>query len=152
MIRKIAVAAAFVLFGTASQADDINQFFFVGIDGYCTTLGVHIQGELVSGYRNNSTCATNAPVSVTEGGVVATVDGVTGVVMSETDGGKVFTWLFEQPVDGAGAVYVVASDGKSSRRSAKGTYHILRKSRGTDEKRNGPDFMDQVREMNQVGK
>lgn len=151
MIRNIALAAAFALTGTAAQADS-NQFFNVAIDGYCTVLQLHIQGELVSGFRDNSTCATNAPVNVTEGGVVATVDGDTGVVVSETDSRKVYTWLFEEPVDGTGDVYVVASDGKSSRRSARGTYHIIHRQPGNNEKRNGPDFMDQVRGMDLSGK
>jgi len=147
MIRKIALVAAFALSGTAAQAD--SQNFTVSIDGYCTVIHLHIQGELVAGLRNGS-CATNAPVAVTEGGVVATVDGDTGVVVSETDNGKVYTWLFEQPVGGTGAVYVVSSDGKTSRRSASGTYHILRGPHAGVVNRKGPDFTDQLRAVGEV--
>lgn len=143
MIRKIAIAAAFVLFGTAAQADE-DKDFFVGIDGYCTTLFVHIQGELVSGFRSNGFCAEPGTPSVIEGGVVATVDKETGVVISETSGGKVFTWLFAQPINGAGNVYVIRSDGKSSRRSARGTYHIFHKKPVNGGKRSGPDFMTEL--------
>jgi len=147
MIRKLAIAAALALFGTAAHAED-DLFFNVGIDGYCTVLFVHIQGEMVSGIRENQTCDTNSPGFATEGGVVATVDHETGVVMSETDDRIVYTWLLTKPVDGTGTVYVIRSDGKSSRRTAKGTYQILR--RQPHEKRSGPDFMDQVRTMGQV--
>ena len=146
MIRKLALAAAFALSGTAAQADGINQFFNVDIDGTCTSLTLHVQNELVAGTRNtNCTISRGAPLFVTEGGVVATVDGDTGVVVSETDNGKVFTWLFESPVDGAGNVFVISSDGKSSRRSARGTYHIVHRNRLQGEMRSGPDFMDQFR-------
>ena len=150
MIRKIALVAAFALSGTAAQAD--SQNFTVSIDGYCTVLQLHIQGELVAGTRSGSTCATNGLPPVTVGGVVATVDGDTGVVVSETDSGKVYTWLFEQPTDGTGTVYVVSSNGKGSRRTATGTYHILRGPHADVARRNGPDFMDQLRAVGQVRK
>jgi hypothetical protein len=115
MIRKLALAASFVLFGTAAQAGH----FDVAIDGHCNTFSIDVNfGILVAGTRGG--CG-----SALEGGVVGKVDRQRGVIMSETTGKQVVTWLFEAPTDNAGNVFVLESDGVTSEMVGAGTYHIV---------------------------
>ncbi|HEX4861967.1 MAG TPA: hypothetical protein VFV07_12065 [Rhizomicrobium sp.] len=133
MIKKLALAASFALFGTAAQA----AHFDVVIDGHCNTFSIDVNfGILVAGTRGG--CG-----SALEGGVVGKADRRRGVIMSETMGKQVVTWLFEAPVDDAGNVYVLESDGKTSEQVGIGTYHIVRSppAGGTS----GPDITAEFR-------
>jgi hypothetical protein len=99
MIRKIAIAAALALIGTAAQANTFN----VVIGGSCTKFILNVGNPLVAGMRYGCT-GDNI-----EGGTVATVDNLQGVVVSEMYMGIVLTFYFATPTDGAGKVYITGS-------------------------------------------
>ena len=131
MIRKIALAASFALFGTAAQAD---QSFNVAIDGHCNTFTITvIDGIAVAGLRGG--CG-----SAVEGGAVGRVDRERGVIISESTKTDVYTWFFTLPVAGVGKVYVVQSDGSTSKPIGASTYHVVPNTRASGEA-SGPDIL-----------
>lgn len=131
MIRKLTLATAFVLCGSAAQASDS---FNVSIDGHCNTFTLNIDGVLVAGMRGG------CDQSAIEGGDVARVDHQRGVVVSEGDGSRVITWLFTTPEAGHGKVYAYNSDGNTSVQVASGDYTIEHNPPPPGMKRDGRDI------------
>lgn len=131
MIRKLVLTTAFVLCGSAAQATDS---FNVSIDGHCNTFALNVDGVLVAGTRGG--CEGSA----IEGGTVARVAHKRGVVVSESNGSQVVTWLFTTPEAGHGKVYAYGSDGNTSSQLASGDYTIEHNPPANREKRAGRDI------------
>ncbi|HEX4861966.1 MAG TPA: hypothetical protein VFV07_12060 [Rhizomicrobium sp.] len=127
MIKKIVLAASFVLLGTAARAETFN----VVVDGTCDTFSLNIQGLMVAGTRNGCSFAV-------EGGAVARVNHRRGVVVSETMGNIVITWYFTRPHGGAGKVFVSASNGSENIAEPVSTYHLVRSTPASG--LSGPDI------------
>jgi hypothetical protein len=127
MIKKIVLAASFVLLGTAAQAESFN----VAIDGSCNTFSLNVQGLMVAGTRGGCSFAV-------EGGTVTRVNHRRGVVVSETTSGIVFTWYFTRPHGGTGKVFISASNGESNIAMPAGTYHLVRNTPASGP--SGPDI------------
>lgn len=131
MIRKLMLAAALALCGSAAHAE---QSFNIAIDGHCNTFTININGLLVAGTRGGCGKAV-------EGGTVARVDHKRGVVVGETVDSMVITWYFTTPEGGEGKVFVFGSDGRSSTALGAGRYHIVH---GPAQKRPGRDIMAEL--------
>lgn len=126
MIKKIAVAAAFLLAGSATGwAGSLPVKFNVSLDGFCDVFKLHYAGFLV--YGKHTGCGYNA----IDGGTVATVNGtnllITNDVVPHTKT-PVQTWYFSPPATpGAplGTWYLYISNGKSQVLLSQGTYTLL---------------------------
>jgi len=128
MIKKIALAAAFLLAGSAvlpAMAGAPVVKFFVSLDGFCDVFKLHYQGFEV--YGKHTGCGN----TVVDGGTVATVDGTDLLIANDIAAhtkSPVQTWYFSPPATpGAplGTWYLYVSNGKSQILLNQGTYTVL---------------------------
>ncbi len=115
MLRKLALAAALVLAGSATA--QAASSFNVALDGFCNTFTLTVDGMDIYGTRGG--CG----YTDIDGGTSAKVGTTPYRITNDTNDGTIlFTWYFTKPKHKAGDWYLYGSDGNSQTLYNSGTY------------------------------